>query len=79
MNISGKLLDPKGMFGSYRETLAPMLQVQQEAMKAFERFARHQLVVANDCLESSLAPSLAVSCAAVTRNWRQSPSRRRRP
>jgi phasin family protein len=67
MNISAKLLDSKAMFSSYCEMLAPMLQVQQEGVKAFERFARHQMAVVNDCLESSLAQaklSLATTAPA---------------
>jgi hypothetical protein len=55
MNNADNLLDPKVMFSSFREFLAPMLQVQQEGLNALERLARHQMAVAGDCLEWSLS------------------------
>jgi len=51
--------DPKTIFESYRNALAPALKVQQEGVKALDRVGRYQYAVAGDYLEWSLAQAKA--------------------
>ncbi len=46
--------DVNSWLKTYRDAFAPAQRAQAEALKAFERFARHQYAVAGDCLEFSL-------------------------
>jgi hypothetical protein len=55
MNIPDLNLDSKPGYSTYRELLAPLLQVQQEGLKAVDRFARYEYALAGDCLRWSLA------------------------
>jgi len=52
--------DPKTIFETYRNALAPALKVQQEGVKALDRVGRYQYAVAGDYLEWSLAQARAV-------------------
>jgi phasin family protein len=51
--------DPKTIFDSYRNAIAPALKVQQEGVKALDRVGRYQYAVAGDYLEWSLAQAKA--------------------
>jgi phasin family protein len=55
--------DPKAIFDTYREALAPALKVQQEGVKALDRVGRYQYAVAGDYLEWSLAQAKAAVAA----------------
>jgi len=48
-------LDPNAAFGTYKTALAPTLRVQQEGLKAIERFGRYQYAVAGDYLDWGVA------------------------
>jgi hypothetical protein len=67
MNISDIRLDSNAGLNSYRELLAPLLQVQQEGLKAVDRFARYEYALAGDCLKWSLA-QFRVTLAASNPN-----------
>ena len=47
--------DPKTIFETYRNALAPAIKIQQEGVKALDRVGRYQYAVAGDYLEWSLA------------------------
>jgi hypothetical protein len=51
--------DPKTIFETYRNALAPALKVQQEGVTALERVGRYQHAIAGDYLEWSLAQAKA--------------------
>jgi len=51
--------DPKSIFETYKNALAPALKVQQEGVKALDRVGRYQYAVAGDYLEWSLAQAKA--------------------
>jgi phasin family protein len=55
--------DPKTIFDSYRNAIAPALKVQQEGVKALDRVGRYQYAVAGDYLEWSLAQAKAAVAA----------------
>jgi phasin family protein len=55
--------DPKSIFDTYRNALAPALKVQQEGVKALDRVGRYQYAVAGDYLEWSLAQAKAAISA----------------
>jgi phasin family protein len=51
--------DPKTIFETYRNALAPALKVQQEGVKTLDRVGRYQYALAGDYLEWSLAQARA--------------------
>lgn len=55
--------DPKTIFDTYRNALAPAHKVQQEGVKALDRVGRYQYAVAGDYLEWSLAQAKAAIAA----------------
>ena len=55
--------DVNSWLKTYRDAFAPAQRAQAEALKAFERFARHQYAVAGDCLEFSLNAAKAAFAA----------------
>jgi phasin family protein len=55
--------DPKTIFETYRNAIAPALKVQQEGIKALDRVGRYQYAVAGDYLEWSLAQAKAAVAA----------------
>jgi phasin family protein len=55
--------DPKTIFETYRNAIAPALKVQQEGVKALDRVGRYQYAVAGDYLEWSLAQAKAAVAA----------------
>ena len=57
MNSTDHTLNPQTFLDSFRDSLAPVLQVQQESLKVVDRVARYQYAVAGDYLEWSLAQS----------------------
>ncbi len=57
MNSTDHTLNPQAFLESFRDSLAPVLQVQQESLKVVDRVARYQYAVAGDYLEWSLAQS----------------------
>lgn len=57
MNSTDHTLNPQAFLDSFRDSLAPVLQVQQESLKVVDRVARYQYAVAGDYLEWSLAQS----------------------
>jgi phasin family protein len=61
--MSESTFDPKTIFDSYRNAIAPALKVQQEGVKALEGVGRYQYAVAGDYLEWSLAQAKAAVAA----------------
>jgi phasin family protein len=61
--MSETTFDPKTIFDSYRNAIAPALKVQQEGVKALDRVGRYQYAVAGDYLEWSLAQAKAAVAA----------------
>ncbi|MBS0398429.1 MAG: phasin family protein [Proteobacteria bacterium] len=53
--MTDRSFDFSTMFGAYRDAFAPVARAQQEGLKAFERFARHQFALAGDYLDWALA------------------------
>jgi hypothetical protein len=51
--------DPKSVFDAYRNAFAPVIKIQQEGVKAFDRAGRYQYALAGDYLELSLAQAKA--------------------
>jgi phasin family protein len=61
--MSETTFDPKTIFDSYRNAIAPALKVQQEGVKALDRVGRYQYAIAGDYLEWSLAQAKAAVAA----------------
>jgi len=61
--MSDSTFDPKAIFETYRNALAPTLKAQQDGMKALDRVGRYQYAVAGDYLEWSLAQANAAISA----------------
>jgi phasin family protein len=61
--MSETTFDPKTIFETYRNAIAPALKVQQEGVKALDRVGRYQYAVAGDYLEWSLAQAKAAVAA----------------
>jgi phasin family protein len=61
--MSETTFDPKTIFESYRNAIAPALKVQQEGVKALDRVGRYQYAIAGDYLEWSLAQAKAAVAA----------------
>ena len=57
--MNDSTFDPKAIFETYRNALAPALKGQQESLKAIDRAGRYQYAVAGDYLEWSLAHAKA--------------------
>jgi hypothetical protein len=55
--------DPKAIFDTYRQALAPAAKAQQEGLKTIDRVGRYQYAVAGDYLEWSLALAKAAIAA----------------
>jgi phasin family protein len=58
--MSDTTFDPKTIIENYRAAFAPALKVQQEGVKALERFGRYQYAVAGDYLEWILTQAKTV-------------------
>jgi phasin family protein len=61
--MNDSTFDPKAIFETYRNALAPALKGQQEGLKAIDRAGRYQYAVAGDYLEWSLAQAKAALSA----------------
>ena len=61
--MTDRNLDPTALFDTYRNAFAPVLQAQQEGLKAIERLARYQYAVAGDYMEWSLSQAQAFLAA----------------
>ena len=61
--MSETTFDPKAIFESYRNALAPALKAQQEGVKALDQVSRYQYAIAGDYLEWSLAQAKAALSA----------------
>ena len=67
MNSIYPSLDPQAFLTSCRESMASMLQVQQENLKVLERLARYQYAIAGDYMEWFLTQAkTAVAAASPT-------------
>jgi hypothetical protein len=62
--MTDRTFDPNTLIAATREAFAPLLKVQHEGFKSFERLARLQYAVAGDVLESGLARVSATFAAA---------------
>jgi oligoendopeptidase F len=62
-DMSDSTFDPKAIFETYRNALAPALKAQQDGVKALDRVGRYQYAVAGDYLEWSLAQANAAISA----------------
>jgi hypothetical protein len=58
--MTDQQFDPQTIFDTYRNAFTPVIQAQQEGMKAIERFGRYRYAVAGEYLEWSLALAKAL-------------------
>lgn len=61
--MSDRTLDVSALIDAYRNAFAPVLNAQQEGLKAFDRLAQFQYAVAGDYLELGLAQAKATLAA----------------
>ena len=61
--------DPSALLDTYKNAFAPVLRAQQEALKHFESFARHQYLVAGDVLNHSIAQAKAAVDAQSSKDF----------
>ena len=59
--MSNQLFDLTTLFDTYQQSFAPVAKAQQEAVKIFETFARHQLAVAGDYIDWSVSQAKAIT------------------
>lgn len=61
--MTNHLPDPKEWFEAYGKALNPLMQSQQEGMKAFDRFAQCHYAAVGECLEFGMAQANAALAA----------------